>query len=138
MKRNTLYNIAILAAVIGVLIGSYLTYTHYFQSSAFCLPGEEGSCDIVLKGPYATLFLGMPNALIGAIGFALMGFAAYKGKKKSKNADKVLLALSTFSILFVLYLAYLIYFVIESFCPWCFAAWICVLTIFLCAVKLRK
>ncbi|MDP4012909.1 MAG: vitamin K epoxide reductase family protein [Candidatus Nanoarchaeia archaeon] len=138
MKKESLYNISMFFAIVGFLIGAYLTYTHYAQLSSFCLPGQEASCDIVLKGPYATLFFGIPNALIGAIGFAFMFFAARAGKKGNKKADKILLALSTISILFVLFLAYLIYFVIEAFCAWCFAAWICVLIIFLSAIAINR
>jgi len=138
MKKETLYNLAMLFAIIGLLIGSYLTYTHYANASSFCLPGEEAACDVVLKGPYATMFFGLPNALIGAIGFALMFFVARAGKKGNKKADKGLLWLSTISILFVIYLAYLVFFVIKSFCIWCSAAWICVAIIFLSAIGINK
>ena len=138
MKKETLYNLAMLFAIIGFLIGAYLTYTHYAGAASFCLPGEEAACDIVLTGPYATMFFGLPNALIGGIGFALMFFVARAGKKGNKTADKGLLWLSTISALFVVYLAYLVFFVIKSFCIWFSAAWVCVAVIFLSALGINK
>ena len=135
MKKDKLYNIITLFALIGLLISSYLTYNHYFEQSAVCLPGQEKSCDIVLKGPYATLFFGVPNALIGMLGFGLILILS---RLKTKNAPKLIFFSSLLSALFVIYLAYLIFFVIEAFCQWCFLAWICIYTIFITSILLLK
>jgi|SRR3989344_4704703 len=138
MQKSSLFNIILLAALLGFLVSSYLTYNHYMQLSSFCLPGQEANCDIVLKGPYATLFFGIPNALIGAFGFGLILLLAISGKKGNKKAAKRIFWLSLLAALFVIYLAYLIFFVIEAFCQWCFVAWVCIYAIFIASIFLIK
>lgn len=138
MKKDSLYNIILLFALIGLLVSSYLTYNHYMEQSSFCIPGQEKTCDIVLKGPYATLFFEIPNALIGALGFGLILILAIQGKKGNKKAAKRIFFFSLFAALFVIYLAYLIFFVIEAFCQWCFVAWVSIYTIFIASIFLIK
>src|SRR3989344_3205297 len=138
MKKESLYNLIILFSLIGLLVSSYLTYNHYMQLSSFCLPGQEKTCDVVLKGPYATLFFGIPNALIGALGFGLILLLAISGKKGNKKAAKRIFWLSLLAALLVIYLAYLIFFVIEAFCQWCFVAWVCIYAIFIASIVLIK
>ncbi len=138
MKKESLYNIIILFSLIGFLISSYLTYNHYMEQSSICIPGHEKTCDTVLKGPYATLFFGIPNALIGAFGFGLILLLTISGKKGNKKAAKRIFWLSLLAALFVIYLAYLIFFVIEAFCQWCFIAWICIYSIFIASIFLIK
>lgn len=138
MKKEGLYKIILIFALIGFLVSTYLTYNHYTKQSTFCLPGQEKNCDIVLQGPYATLFFGIPNSLIGMLGFGLIFFLALQGKKGNKKAPKLLFWFSLAAALFVIYLAYLIYFVIEAFCIWCFTTWVCIYIVFFASIALIK
>lgn len=138
MKKVGLYNIILIFALIGFLVSTYLTYNHYMQIEAFCLPGQQAGCNTVLQGPYATLFFGIPNSLIGMFGFGLVFYLAFLGKNKKKKVEKTIFWLSLLAALFVIYLAYLVFFVIESFCFWCFIAWICIYAIFISSIFLKK
>lgn len=138
MKKEGLYKIILIFALIGFLVSSYLTYNHYYKESTFCLPGQEKSCNIVLQGPYATLFFGIPNSLIGMFGFSLIFFLALQGKKGNKKVPKLIFWFSLAAALFVIYLVYLVFFIIQAFCQWCFVAWVCIYAIFISSIVLFR
>lgn len=139
MKNKTLYLTIIIVSIIGLLIASYLTYTHYQQQIIFCDINSINSCHNVLNGPYSELFFNIPNSLIGALGFLLLGILGYLGLRNyKKEINKLLLIFSSISLIFILYLAYLIFFVIHSFCIYCFTTWILVIIIFICSILLNK
>jgi len=131
MKKRV-YLIIIIMALIGLIISSYLTYTHYNEKNVVCVSNEHSiTCDAVLNGIYSSTF-NIPNSLIGLFGFL---FLLILGLMKK---DKLLLLFSSIALVFMLYLAYLILFVIKSFCIWCFVAWIIVIIIFVCSLILKK
>jgi len=133
-----LYKIIIFSALLGLLISSYLTFSHYTNTSAVCITEEHiKTCNNVLNGPYAETIFNIPNSLIGVLGFVLFLILGYLGIKE-KNVRDLMLLFSSISVLFVLYLAYLVFLVIRSFCIWCFAVWILIIIIFICSIFIKK
>ena len=133
-----LYKIIIFSALLGLLISSYLTYSHYAGTGAVCINEEHiKTCSNVLNGPYAETIFNIPNSLIGVLGFVLFLILGYLGIKE-KNVRDLMLLFSSISVLFVLYLAYLVFLVIRSFCIWCFAVWILIIIIFICSIFIKK
>ena len=55
-------------ATFGAVVTAYLTAVKFAQGSAAC---PTSGCDIVLSGPYATVF-GLPLALFGFLAYASM------------------------------------------------------------------
>jgi uncharacterized membrane protein len=65
----TLIRAAILAtAVAGVVIATYLTYTHYAHVSPIC---TSGGCETVQRSSYAEL-AGIPVAVLGLIAYCAL------------------------------------------------------------------
>src|SRR5262245_20906320 len=112
--------IAALLALLGLLDAAYLSVERITGGALACPVG--GGCETVQSSPYA-LFLGVPVAYIGVIGYAaLLGVALL-----ALNVDEVagvpvtgvLLALAGMGVVFALYLSYLQVAVIGAICFWC-------------------
>jgi uncharacterized membrane protein len=101
-------------AVAGVAIAAYLTWVHYADTEAVCVAGG-GSCEKVQTSEYADL-LGVPVALLGLIGYALiLGSLWIRGD--AGRLTGAVLALAGFG--FSAYLTYRELFTIEAICQWC-------------------
>lgn len=136
MKKEILFKIIIFAALMGLLISSYLTYSYYSHNSVVCVLGEKSTCNNVLNSKYSSLFFGLPNSLIGGLLFLALVVLSYLGIK-NKKVNKPIFYLSLAAFLFDLMLAYITFFVIDSFCIWCFATWILIIIILMCSVLLK-
>ncbi len=137
MKQETINKIIILAAIFGLLISAYLTYSHYANNNVVCVLGEKSTCNNVLNSKYSSLIFGLPNSLLGGLLFIIFIVLNYLGMK-NKKLNVVNFYLSTFSFLFVLLLAYLTFFVIKSFCVWCFTSWILIILILVCSIIINR
>lgn len=105
-------------AVIGVVVSSLSLYHHYGSSKTnYCDFGESFNCDIVNRSVYSTV-LGIPDALIGIIGYvALFAFATvYRAKAETPT---FLLVSSTAGLGFALYLTYIEAYVLATWCILC-------------------
>jgi uncharacterized membrane protein len=121
MSSSALRKTMIVVAVIGLGWATYLTYVHYSGANPVCsLKGDP--CAAVQKSRYSEL-LGVPVALIGAIGYLLiLGSLLLADDERSRFATTVL-TLGGFG--FSMYLTYRELFTIHAICEWCVGSAIC-------------
>jgi uncharacterized membrane protein len=104
-------------ALAGLAIAIYLTIVHYDHSSPVCV-GGGGGCEKVQTSDYAEL-AGVPVALLGAIGYALIALSLLVPGENGRFAGALL---GLVGLGFSLYLTYLELFVIDAICQWCVAS----------------
>jgi uncharacterized membrane protein len=115
--RRILLAIAVLATA-GVLVSSVSLYHHFGTStSSFCDFGETLNCDIVNRSIYSTV-LGIPVALIGIVGYAVLLALATLYRAKAETPTMLLIA-SLAGMGFALYLTYIEAFVLAVWCILC-------------------
>src|SRR6516162_1901202 len=102
-------------SVAGVILASYLTWTHWIGSMVKgCTVGS--SCDIVLSSQWATL-LGLPTSAWG-----LLAYATLAGVCFIKRADRhwwFAWIISFFGVLYSAYLTTISLTVLHAACPYC-------------------
>ena len=125
MKDKKFYRVAIVLAIVGVALASFLFYNFLNKPVVeVCTINDQVNCDAVTKGALATLF-GIPVSLIGLVGYLAILFAsAFKSKK-------AILGISAFGMLFCLRLTFLELFSIKVVCPVCLSCQIDMLALFL-------
>ncbi len=109
MKKSTLHNlinILILISLLGFAASSYLTYTHYLESSEpqVCDINSTFDCSTVNTSSYAELF-GIPVAIFGIIWFIIFILLALK-TKQSKSHTRPLFHWTIIGLISVLYFIY--------------------------------
>ena len=115
MSDRALRLCAVLAAVAGLGISSYLTWVHFSDSSLLCISG--GGCETVQESSYSEL-AGVPVAALGLVGYALLlGLLAWD----TPDARLVAATLAFVGLAFSVYLLTVQAFVIDAFCVWCVA-----------------
>jgi len=128
--RRVCLVIAVLALA-GIGVSSVSLYHHYGTSkTTYCDFAENFNCDIVNRSIYSTV-LGVPDALIGILGYAaLLAFATVYRTKAETPA--ILMIGSTAGLGFALYLTYIEKFVLATWCILCLSslALICLITVF--------
>jgi len=103
-----------------IAVSSVSLYHHYEKSeSSFCDFGGNFNCDIVNRSIYSTVF-DVPVALIGILGYVLLGVLAQVCSKRAE-AKKILLLASVAGLGFALYLTYIEGFVLAAWCVLCLA-----------------
>ncbi len=122
--------IIIALSFLGLIVASYLIYMHYKPEAAtICTFGEKLNCDVVNKSAYAK-FMGIPNAIIGALGylyFIIVSLITLKGYDLSKVAKRIrpkhlnflVMLFAVFGWLFSMYLLYVEIFILHAFCIFC-------------------
>ena len=124
--------LAVLAAG-GVLISTYLTWTHLSGAAPVCV-GGSGGCETVQTSRYSEI-VGVPVAALGLFAYAAMLVCAFlRGERVAIFGAFVALVGALFSA----YLTYLEFFVLRAICQWCLAS-AAVVTAYLVlgAVRLR-
>ncbi len=110
----------------------FLTYAHYASAGIACPKVEQAGksgCDAVNQSIYATM-LGIPVALIGFLGYALIGAVGLVGLGKltpkgtlfddlTRRPAFYLMLLALGGFLFTVYLNYIQFFVIGRICFLC-------------------
>jgi vitamin-K-epoxide reductase (warfarin-sensitive) len=127
MSRRITTVIAVLSLV-GMVVSSISLFHHYGSSkSSFCDFGNTFNCDMVNRSIYSTVF-GIPVALIGILGYALLlGLATvYRDKK---DGAMMLLVASVAGLGFAIYLTYIEGFVLGVWCILCLSSFACILGI---------
>lgn len=119
-ERRVFQLIAVLALA-GIIVSSVSLQHHYGTSQTnYCDFGTSFNCDIVNRSVYSTV-LGVPDALIGILGYAvLLGLATFYRTKA--EAPFLLLAASTAGLGFALYLTYIEKFVLATWCILCLSS----------------
>jgi uncharacterized membrane protein len=106
---------AILAtAVAGVVIATYLTYTHYAHVSPIC---TSGGCETVQRSSYAEL-VGIPVAVLGLVAYAALALTTLRRGVASATTG-VVIALGGAG--FSAYLLWAQLGPIGAICQWCVA-----------------
>jgi uncharacterized membrane protein len=119
----------------GISISGYLTYIHYLQIEALCLPNMN--CNSVLTSQYAQIW-GIPLSLLGMLLYAAittLGFSNLLVRQEPREIVSLgIYAFSLAGILFTLYLYYLEIFELHAFCSWCVSSSIIMVGIFCLAL----
>lgn len=126
---------AALLSLLGVLVATYL-----WMYKLGMIPGiacGTGGCETVQASPWAT-FLGMPVALIGALGYlaclvlALVGMQRPDGKRHW--SDTLLLAGAAIGVGFTGWLTYAEAVLIDAWCRWCIVSAVIISLLFVAAL----
>ncbi|HII71634.1 TPA: vitamin K epoxide reductase family protein [Candidatus Woesearchaeota archaeon] len=123
----------IILSVLGLVIAGYLIYLHYKpEASTICTFGEKLNCDVVNKSVYSK-FLGIPNAIIGALGyiyFILVSVLILKGydlskihpRLRAKHLNFLVILFAIIGWVFSMYLLYIETYVLFAYCVFCLAS----------------
>ena len=118
--RRVCQLIAVLALA-GIAVSSVSLYHHYGTSqTTYCDFGASFNCDIVNRSIYSTV-LGIPDALIGILGYGLPLALATFYRTKAETPFMLLIA-STVGLGFALYLTYIEKFVLATWCIMCLSS----------------
>lgn len=129
-KVERLLKMFTVLSLVGVIVSSYLLYAHFKpDDSTICNIGDYLNCDVINKSIYSDI-LGIPVALIGAIGYLLLFLIAYgmllgfyfRKIHKSLRPKIVLQILTTmviFAVAFSIWLTYIEFFVLFAACIFC-------------------
>ena len=99
--------------VIGIGIGTYLTYTHYAKLNVLCL--SSGGCETVQHSSYSKL-AGIPVATLGLAGYIGILISLWI---RGELGRMIGFALALIGFLFSMYLTYREAFTIHAYCQWC-------------------
>jgi len=120
MMRRIFHSIAILALA-GMVVSSVSLHHHYGTTeTSYCDFGASFNCDIVNRSVYSTV-LGVPDALIGILGYGLLVALATFYRTKAETPYMLLIA-STAGLGFALYLTYIEKFVLATWCVLCLSS----------------
>jgi uncharacterized membrane protein len=142
MRGARIFLLIALLAIAGIAVSSVSLYHHYGASkTTYCDFGENFNCDIVNRSTYSTV-LGIPDALIGILGYAALLALATIYRTKIET-PLVLLIASAAGLGFALYLTYIEAFVLATWCILCLSSLavifvITVLSSFLAARSMRR
>jgi uncharacterized membrane protein len=108
-------------ALAGVVVSSVSLHHHYGTSQTnYCDFGATFNCDIVNRSVYSTV-LGIPDALIGILGYSLLFSLAMFYRAKMETPLRLLIA-SAAGLTFALYLTYIEKFVLATWCILCLSS----------------
>jgi uncharacterized membrane protein len=119
MKRDWTWIGACVLALIGLVDSIYLSYIKLANQTASC--DIIGDCEKVNNSRYAVIG-GVPIALLGVAGFALILVLLYLDRPSAGGPEPVRFALFGVTLagtLYSIYLTYLELFVLEAICPFC-------------------
>jgi vitamin-K-epoxide reductase (warfarin-sensitive) len=120
-RARWMWNAIALFSLAGIVISVVSLYHHYGTSqSSFCDLGGKLNCDIVNRSVYS-VFLGVPVALIGVIGYGLLLFLVIGGRSRPQTLT-LLLAVSLPGLAFALYLTYIEGWVLGTWCVLCLSS----------------
>ena len=135
VTRSTLVRVMLVLAVLGLADATYLSVVHYAGLKVACAAAGN-PCETVQTSKYSFL-VGVPVALIGAIGYVLI--IASLLLRDSENTRLATLGLTLLGFGFSAYLTYQETFTITGhpiYCEWCVGSAI-VLTILLISSLVR-
>ena len=124
MKALTV--LIVIFALAGVVVSTVVLKEHYSTETSPCDINAKWDCGIVNKTPYS-LIHGIPVAMIGIVGYALIGVLA--------GRFPVLTALAALSgLVFALRLTYIEWKTIQVWCIYCVSSQVIVACVFLLSV----
>jgi len=127
----------VLLALVGLLVATYLwLYKIGLIGELQCGTGGAG-CEVVQASRYAELF-GIPVALYGVVGYAVLFLVGLAGLRPARAGDRrigaLVAALATAGFAFTLYLTGVELFVLHAICRWCVASAVIMTVIWVLAV----
>ena len=126
-SRRICLVIAVLALA-GIAVSSLALQNHYAKSaSSYCDLGGSFNCDIVNRSTYSVV-LGLPVALIGIIGYAMLLALSTLYRAKAETPAMLLIA-ALGGLAFALYLTYVEAFVLAVWCLLCLTSLVLILSI---------
>ena len=126
-SRRICLVIAVLALA-GIAVSWLALQNHYAKSaSSYCDLGESFNCDIVNRSTYSVV-LGLPVALIGIIGYAMLLALSTLYRAKAETPAMLLIA-ALGGLAFALYLTYVEAFVLAVWCLLCLTSLVLILSI---------
>jgi len=129
MSSRALRRVMIGIALLGFAVAAYLTIVHYAGITVIC-SAKGNPCEQVQTSVYSKV-LGIPVALLGLIGYALiLGALLAPDTELSRVAT---LALALFGFGFSAYLTYREVFTLKEICEWCVSSAILLTFLFLLA-----
>ena len=137
-----IFQLIVILALAGMVVSSISLHHHYGTSQTnYCDFGASFNCDIVNRSVYSTV-LGIPDALIGILGYGLLLALATFYRTKAETPFMLLIA-STGGLGFALYLTYIEKFVLATWCILCLSSLTLIFLItgfssFLVAASLRR
>lgn len=110
--------------VIGFGIATYLATVEVSGNEAIC--GPVGDCNAVQQSEYATLFGFLPVAVLGMIGYVMIG-ASWLTARLTTGKTQFFATMAMFlsgliGLIFFIYLTFLEPFVIGATCAWCISS----------------
>jgi uncharacterized membrane protein len=130
-RRSAALAAIIVLSIVGLAISTLSLVNHYSTgTSSYCSFGDNFNCDIVNRSIYSRVF-GVPVALIGMIGYALLAVLSWLSRRGSDQRGFIL-AGALVGLAFSLYLTYLEKYVLATWCILCLSslALIVLVTIF--------
>jgi vitamin-K-epoxide reductase (warfarin-sensitive) len=120
-RAKIIFTLIAVCAAAGIAVSSVSLYHHFGSSkTSYCDFGENFNCDIVNRSTYSTFF-GMPDALIGIVGYA--GLLTLATLYRTRTRTPILLLIASFAGLsFALYLTYIEAFVLATWCILCLSS----------------
>jgi uncharacterized membrane protein len=100
-------------SLIGIGIGTYLTYTHYAKLNVLCL--SSGGCETVQHSRWSKLD-GIPVATLGLAGYIGIFISVWIRGELGRAMG---FGLALVGFLFSMYLTYREAFTIHAYCQWC-------------------
>jgi uncharacterized membrane protein len=104
--------VLILLCVVGITAASLALREHYREDSSPCSINERWDCGIVNHSKFA-VFLGVPVAVIGIVGYLFLGTLAFK------RAYRLMLLAALPGLAFSLYLAHIERDKLGVWCVYC-------------------
>ena len=104
--------VLVVLCLVGVAAASLALREHYREDASPCSINERWDCGIVNHSPYA-VFQGIPVAVIGIVGYLLLGALAFK------KAYRLMLLAAVPGLVFSLYLAHIEKNVLGVWCIYC-------------------
>ena len=121
MKALTV--LIVIFALAGIVVSTVVLKEHYSTETSPCDINAKWDCGIVNKTPYS-LFHGIPVAMIGIVGYALIGVLA--------GRFPILTALAALGgLVFALRLTYFEWKVIQVWCIYCVSSQVIIACVFL-------
>jgi vitamin-K-epoxide reductase (warfarin-sensitive) len=115
----------VILALAGVIVSTVVLKEHYSTETSVCDINAKWDCGIVNHTPYS-LFRGIPVAMIGIVGYALIGVLA--------GRFPILTALAALGgLVFALRLTYFEWKVIGVWCIYCVSSQVIIASVFLLA-----
>ena len=123
---------ALVVAVIGLTVSTYLAVVKLVHQDVLCFAGAD-DCNIVNNSAYS-MWRGIPVAILGVLGYlVILALLFIMGKQKIESSVIILalFGITVFGTVYSLYLTYVELFIIHAVCPWCLTSAIAMFVLFI-------